>query len=278
MRPIQAVVLDLDGTLLNSDKQISDRNRSAVFALRDRGIPIIIATARPLRSVKWLLPEEWHSLGYLVCYNGALTVNESVGMYEHEAIPRLTAIDIYQFIAAHAPSIAVSFEVEDVAYIDRSLTEREQRIFGIPSDVPLPTVITIQEIEAISPSKILLSNHNDIYRKLETAFRPEVNILCTDGQELIQIMNKSVSKENAVSKVLQQLGIGFDNVIVFGDDRNDLGLFEACGIPVAMGNAIEELKAVASVITETNDDDGVALMLEQWINKEEPACEFNETI
>lgn len=265
MKPIQAIVLDLDGTLLNSHKQVSPRNQAAVMALHARGIAVIIATARPLRSVKCLLPAEWLALGYQICYNGAFTVNEAVDVYEHLAIPRATAAEIYRFIKEQNGSIPVTIEVEDTAYADCILTDEHRRIFGIPEDVPPLEVISGTEMETVSPSKILLANVDGIYSKLKAVFRSKVNIICTDGQELIQIMNKQVSKENALRKVLDRSGIKAENTIVFGDDHNDLGLFDLCGIPVAMGNAVEELKAKAALVTDTNDRDGVARILEQWI-------------
>ncbi len=76
-------------------------------------------------------------------------------------------------------------------------------------------------------------------------------------------MSKRASKELGVMKLLAGLGITNEEVIVFGDDYNDIGLFNTCGWSVAMGNAIKELKDIASNITETNDNDGVAIELDR---------------
>lgn len=70
-------------------------------------------------------------------------------------------------------------------------------------------------------------------------------------------------KEDAVQLVLNDIGINSENVMVFGDDFNDLELFHICGFPIAMGNGITELKNCAKYITESNDNDGVAVALEK---------------
>ncbi|MNI91337.1 putative phosphatase [compost metagenome] len=92
-----------------------------------------------------------------------------------------------------------------------------------------------------------------------------MNIIATDGGVLVQIMHKSASKEDAVQCVLSDIGVKSENVMVFGDDFNDLGLFQKCGFPIAMENAIIELKNCAKHITESNDNDGVAVAIEKFV-------------
>ncbi len=78
-------------------------------------------------------------------------------------------------------------------------------------------------------------------------------------------MHASVSKESAVTRVLDEMEISPAEVMVFGDDVNDLGLFHLCGFPVAMGNAIPELREAAAYITASNDEDGVAVAIEKLV-------------
>lgn len=95
--------------------------------------------------------------------------------------------------------------------------------------------------------------------------RRNMRRLASGRDTLIQIMERTVSKESAVNGVLTKLGIPTDSTMVFGDDINDLGLFHMCGFPVAMANAIPELKGVAKFVTTTNYEDGVAMALERFI-------------
>lgn len=96
-------------------------------------------------------------------------------------------------------------------------------------------------------------------------FGDHVNVIATDGGVLVQIMQKSASKEEALQWVLHDIGVKAENVMVFGDDFNDLGLFQMCGFPIAMGNAIIELKNCAAHITDSNDNDGVAVALDKLV-------------
>lgn len=100
---------------------------------------------------------------------------------------------------------------------------------------------------------------------LHQRYGEHVNIIETDAGELIQIMSKQASKENAISTLCQMGGISLEKVVAFGDDFNDLGLFRLCGHSVAMGNAVLQLKEMATLVTDTNDNDGVAKILENYI-------------
>ncbi len=142
------------------------------------------------------------------------------------------------------------------------MEKSQLNVFGVPINAPIPSVLTKEEIFQLSVSKILLPNFDNIYSELVTVFQHKVNVINTDGKELIQIMDKSISKEHGLQKVLKLLRIDSKDAMVFGDDFNDLGVFEMCGYPIAMGNAVEELKIMAKIITETNDADGVAIILD----------------
>lgn len=106
-----------------------------------------------------------------------------------------------------------------------------------------------------------------IFEELRTAFAGSVNLLLTDQGQLVQISSARASKEAGVSRLCESLGIPLGEVMVFGDDYNDVGLFRICGWPVAMGNAIPELKEIAAEITVFHNSDGVALVLESLLQE-----------
>ncbi|WP_169507545.1 HAD family hydrolase [Paenibacillus harenae] len=262
MNNILAVVLDLDGTLLNTHREVSRRNLHAVLDCHNNGIQIIIATARPSRSVRMLLPEALLQLGCMIYYNGAHTVDTSCQTEDHVLIDHETVSDLYDAITARSGEHLVCFEAQDAMFSNRSLASEHFDILGMPSDAPVPTVLSREEINQLCPSKLLFPNVQNIYMELKSSFSHRVKLILTDGGRLVQIMNSSVSKAGALGQVLSRRGLTPDQVMVFGDDYNDMELFDLCGYPVAMGNAIKELKFKAARITETNDDDGVAVTLE----------------
>lgn|SRR5690606_26285156 len=252
-----AIVLDLDGTLLNSEKKISDRNYKSVMACLERGMHVIFATARPPRAVYRFLPKELLDVGSFVFYNGALISSASLGTHLHEPIPSFLSSEVLDYCINDNPNIEIGIEVQDewfsLKHIDHSA------VTGVKES---PTVRSLKDLKELDATKILITGDMNV-DGLRGKFDSDLNIIVTDSGQLIQIMSKRASKELGVARLLKGLGISSEEVIVFGDDHNDIGLFTTCGWSVAMGNAIKELKDIASNITESNDNDGVAIELDR---------------
>ncbi|NMP23890.1 HAD family hydrolase [Sulfobacillus harzensis] len=259
MAAIKCIVLDLDGTLLNRDQTISPRTLRAVDACWAHGISIVLATGRPPRDVRHLLVTE--ALREFVIYlDGALTIHESDGLvYDHRTIPPSVSSRITQSVLSADPRSIISFEVQDAWYCLESQIADE--VINADSPYPPPHTVDEVQIQALSPTKIILSGNANWERVLRP-FDPYVQIRATPDGALIQVMEKSVSKESALSRVLNALGVDPEVVMVFGDGPNDMGLFGLCGYPVAMGNAVDALKGRAKYITDSNEDDGVAAALQ----------------
>lgn len=263
MAVIQAIVLDLDGTLLDCDKTISPRNYRAIKTCYVSGIHIIVATARPPRAVEQY-EQAIPFADYMVYYNGALVKCKSKQIQHHICIPRSVSKQLHEFMMRSEPHSTISYEVNDLWYSCSAVNETESAQYGVRPGQPKPQVVDYEFIRTLSPTKILALGYH-AWREVVGKFGDQVNVIATDGGDLVQIMHKSASKENAVKSILNEIGIHQDNVMVFGDDYNDLGLFQMCGFPIAMGNGIEELKAYAKYITESNDNDGVAVALERFV-------------
>ncbi|AZS15687.1 HAD family hydrolase [Paenibacillus lutimineralis] len=252
-----AVVLDLDGTLLNSDKQVSDRNLSALLRCHRIGMKVIIATGRPPRAVKRFLPEELLGVSSFIYYNGAMISCRHTGISHHEPIEAYLTTEVLDYCLSRNPGLDISLEVEDQWF---SLKEYDyatlMRVKGYPIVRPL------EELRKFAATKILFSGDMDI-NPFQAKFGAELNILVTDQGQLVQISSSRASKENALVTLCHRMDITLDQVIVFGDDMNDIGLFNVCGRSIAMGNGVEELKRLSDEITDTNDNDGVAIVLDR---------------
>ncbi len=259
MAAIKCVVLDLDGTLLNSDQTISPRTLRAVDACWAHGISIVLATGRPPRAVRHLLVTE--ALREFVIYlDGALTIHESDGLvYDHRTIPASVSSRITQSVLSADPRSIISFEVQDAWYCLESPVADE--VIHADSPYPPPQRVDKAQIHVLAPTKMILSG-NANWEDILSPFEPDVQIRATPDGALIQVMEKSVSKESALIRVLNASGVDPEAVMVFGDGPNDMGLFELCGYPVAMGNAVDALKRRAKYMTDSNDDDGVAAALQ----------------
>ncbi|MCR8656681.1 Cof-type HAD-IIB family hydrolase [Paenibacillus endoradicis] len=253
------VVLDLDGTVLNSDKQISDRTFKSIMDCSNHGIRFFFATARPPRAVRSLLSDELLNIASLIYYNGAYINCKYTGIHRHEPIESILTADVLDYCLNINPELDISIEMKD-----EWMSLREYDYTTLMRVKGHPIVKSLQELKTIDATKILFSGKIDI-NLFKEKFASRLNIYVTDGGNLVQVSSIKASKENAVQILCKEMSIALDNVMVFGDDFNDLGLFRICGWPVAMGNAIEELKAIAKEITDTNDNDGVAKILERLL-------------
>ncbi|UVI29022.1 Cof-type HAD-IIB family hydrolase [Paenibacillus spongiae] len=261
---MQAVVLDLDGTLLNSDKEVSDRNLQAVMSCHQAGMKIIIATARPPRSVKAMLPLEILGVASFVYYNGAMVCDTLAGIEEHIPIPQPSAANIIDFCYKHMPMCIISLEVRDQWYSNQEIGDGT-----IYNPQFRPMIVTLDELKTYPATKILLTEFEEPGKceQLRLQFGEETNMVVTDQGKLIQFMNKSVSKATGILKLCGHAGIRPSQIIVFGDDHNDIEMFRMAGYSAAMSNAVPELKAIASEVTASNDEDGVAILLERILRE-----------
>lgn len=253
------IVLDLDGTLLNSKKQISERNLLALQKVKEKGIHLIFATARPPRAVNYE-GVNLHALGSVVFYNGALFRCEMTNQEIHYSISKAIVASLFDYCLSLEPNANISVEVKNEWLSFKSLDYLQMM-----NTTSNPAIISMEELINYDCTKILITDCN-ILEQLTKKFSHKVNIVSTDNGTIVQIMAIEASKENAVEYITKTLGYSMHEVMCFGDDYNDWGMFQACGHSVAMGNAIHELKQIATETTDTNDNDGVASVLEKINN------------
>lgn len=257
-RPSLAV-FDLDGTLLHTDKTLSERTLKALLSAYESGVRLVFATARPPRAVEWLLPAELRKRGSFIFYNGAYIDCRFSGTTAHYPIPLTVSAAIVDYCAARYPDAHLGVEVKDEWY-----SNREVDMTTIMNVRGTPVVTPMEELRTLAATKLLLSGFGDC-GPLISRFAEEAHLIVTDGGSLLQVMSREASKEQAIVLLCSAFGIGLEQTACFGDDHNDIGMFRTCGHGVAMGNAIEALKELSSEVTVTNDEDGVAAVVERWL-------------
>ncbi len=174
---IKALVLDLDGTFLKTDKTISPRNREAVEHCIKAGIRIIVATARPPRAVKKFL-RQMPPVDCLVYYNGALV--RCLSTERHTPIPPEMSRRVTALMRAHQPEAIIVYEVNDDWYTARPIPDTSHDLFGVGPGDSKPEVLDDAHIEALSPTKIVVQGLSKWW-ELHKELRHAVNILATDG-------------------------------------------------------------------------------------------------
>ncbi len=256
----QAAVFDLDGSLLSSDKNISPRSHAALSACRDRGVRLAFATARPPRAVAEYGLDAY---GPLICYNGARYLLPGSAILRRHCLSRQLLTELCAFIRARLPGFLINVEVDDLWLACGDIEAHD--FFG---DWLGPRSASLGELCAAEAEKLFLLDFPEL-DALRAAFDSRCVIHATDSGRLLQISACGAGKEAAVAELCRAWGIPPSVLICFGDDANDAGLFrfvrDSGGAAIAMDNAIPELKALASRITASNDQDGVALELEKLL-------------
>lgn len=252
------LALDLDGTLLRTDKTISPRTDRALDDVQRRGHRIVVATARPPRTTEQLLDGRV-SKAPRVYYTGAIVAIDNKRVH-YRTIDCSVAQSILNLLNALTPNgTPIFYEIDDHLFTNRRMAPHQ----GIPVD---QTVVDLDLPLTGSPVKIVV----DLRQLSDTSFLAElpssVRHVVADGA-IAMIMPHDVSKAAGVSVVLDRWSATFDHVIAIGDDLSDMDLIEQASLGVAMDNGHPDVKAMADRIAPTNDDDGVAMMLEQLIEE-----------
>ncbi|HFI0166798.1 TPA: Cof-type HAD-IIB family hydrolase [Streptococcus suis] len=263
MNSLKIIASDLDGTLLNSQLQLSEANCHALRALKANGVHVVLCTGRPFNGIKHLIKYiGLDDMDYTVSYNGSLVQSCDGSKVLHQA--KISNIDFLalshyfnQFgLGLHAMSMNRMYTYNHQIH---PLTVRESYLGNLPITVLVDTqVITdsIIKIMAVGEPKLLDKAIEGFYSQFSDKFS-----LNKSEDFYLEIMQKGDNKASALSLLLKELGISKENLIAFGNNLNDLEMIKFARIGVAVGNAVPALKEASDYITETNDRDGVALFL-----------------
>jgi len=263
------VAIDMDGTLLNSERMISEKNIQAIRTAVEKGIIVAICTGRPIKGIEPYIEALGLDIPYMA-YNGALIVMGKSGEIIFDQ--RLTPDD-----ARDVFSWGKKFDTAIVAWITKGLEEAlytsafnaDIEVYRQYSSVE-PSLI--QDEEALIQSgivKILFCDSRDRIVQMEKTLKEKSNLkvdFYTSQPEYLEFMDKRASKAAAMGILGERFRIKREEMVAIGDNFNDVPMIKYAGLGVAMGNAPDELKAIAGYVTLSNDDDGVAQVIEMMLN------------
>jgi Cof subfamily protein (haloacid dehalogenase superfamily) len=270
-KPPAAIAIDLDGTLLNSRTQLSARNRRALENCLARGIPVIIATSRPARIFNRIFPQDLAAGCSLAIMNGAIVKgNPPLSGYFKETLPEEITRSIITLALEFDPAIRITLELDGYEFGANWITD-VSTLWEKNSASP-EMLLSIEEAINKQPCKIALGGlGTDIFKLAERLvhhFGNHISVVPSLFDiPLLNITNPQASKPSALRKLLTPGGVSLEEVIGFGDDIPDVDMLKECGIAVAVANAVPEVKAVSDYQTASNDDDGVAIVLEHMLVK-----------
>lgn len=262
------VAIDLDGTLLRSDRTVSARSRAAIAAAQAGGAEVVVATARSPRSARVLAADAGIG-GLAICANGA-TVYDLDGdrLVVHTPLPAATAHRLVIALRERFPGIVFGWEHElrfgsEPAYEALREPEWWPRPEGsYPPCDPLEWTLPITKLLARLPSADL---EHVLAVAAELAGEDASTTLA--GEAFVELAAPGVSKEAALERIAGDKGIAAAEVVAFGDHVTDAGMLAWAGHGVAVANAHAAALAAADEVTAANDEDGVAVVLERLFER-----------
>jgi Cof subfamily protein (haloacid dehalogenase superfamily) len=256
---LRLAAIDLDGTLLRSDGTISQRSRAAIRAARDAGIVVVIVTARGPSNVTDLARDAG-IVGSAVCSNGALILDLASGAVIRERLLETeVAIRLVHGLRERLPGIVFA--------VEREAFTHEPGFSAWGWEPPAGTRVA-DALELLDdPATKLILRHVDHEVDAIAAVARELAgdsaTVVPSGGEAVEVTAVGVNKAAGLAEVATELGIDAADVIAFGDYPNDVPMLAWAGRGVAVANAHAEVLAIADEVTASNDDDGVALVLER---------------
>ncbi|GIN07716.1 5-amino-6-(5-phospho-D-ribitylamino)uracil phosphatase YcsE [Shouchella clausii] len=239
---IQLIALDMDGTLLDDNHEISEGNREAIAGAQELGVHVVLATGRTLASCGKYAT----SLGlksFLVTANGSEIYDCEGSVFNTSLMPPEAVDHIYELTEKHGVHVwGASRKSIFRGKLPDDRHGHEWLKFGFDTEDDEVRKAIIAELQLRAITEITNSSPTNI----------EINAL-------------GINKAFALKKVCDDLGISLQNVMAVGDSLNDIAMITEAGLGIAMGNAQEAVKRKADWITATNTNDGVAAAIQRWV-------------
>ncbi|MDR3598378.1 Cof-type HAD-IIB family hydrolase [Clostridium sp.] len=267
MNNFKMICLDIDGTLLNSNHQITKRVKSAINVVaNEKKIPVILVSARMPKGITFL-QRELEIEQPIICYSGALILDKDNNVLSKEFINVINLNEVYKLTKSN--NIHMSLYKDNEWYIEEMdyWAKQESEITNI-----IPKITNFKELmeqwkqEGTGPNKILcMAKPEEIKILKENINDGDLNIYPSKPTYL-EIMPNKASKTSAINCLQKEFNIeDKSQIIAMGDNYNDIDMIEYAGLGIAMGNAPEDVKKHADYVTLTNDEDGVAEALKKYV-------------
>ena len=262
------IAMDLDGTLNNDQKIITEKTKAALMAAQKRGIRLALASARPspgLFKERDILHLQDHQ-GILMSYNGGRIVDAQTGKVLFE-----TSMDLEETKAVlrQLESLPVTPILDDGSQFYVTSKDGYKVDYECKNNNMVCTEVgNLADFLTFAPIKILMSVQPEELLQVQNqiaGFLPESLTVVQTAPFYLEVIPKVINKGQGIRDICAVLGIDPAQVISFGDAANDIPMLEAAGMGVAMGNAQEAVKAAADMVTLSNNEDGIAAALEKLL-------------
>lgn len=264
----EILVLDIDGTLTNSRKEISQRTLDAIISIQERNHTVVLASGRPTPGILPLAEKLRlsHYGGYILSYNGAKIINCKTGETIYQKVLPADIIPHLHTAALHYKVGLISYD-GDCIITDSEIDEymiKEAKI----NNIPIKNIMDFPNYIKFPVNKCLMTGPGErlaiIESEMKEKFGHLINVYRSEPF-FLELMPHGVDKANSLKELLNHLNLSTEQMISCGDGYNDLSMIEYAGMGVAMANAQEIVKDAANYITFSNDEDGVAHVIEEFM-------------
>ena len=264
---IRLIALDLDGTLLNSEKEISRENFEAVQAARKKGVHVVLTTGRPLIAIQPFLKtlDMLDFEDFSITFNGGL-VQRNTGeivskkTFSYDELTKIKQLTDELGIPCDILSeekVFVTKSVMPSCYhtINKMLTYLDMDFSEVPREGVFNKIVSCTDKELLDAA----------LAKIPADFREGFELFKTQAK-LLEFMPKGINKAYGLTQLTNVLGMTAENVMAMGDESNDLSMLAWAKYGVAMANGTDEVKRHAKIISDlTNDEHAVAAMIEKYV-------------
>ena len=271
------IVLDLDGTLTNSKKVITPRNREILIRVQEQGVRLVLASGRPTYGIVPLANELRMNEfgGFILSYNGGEIINWGTQeMIYENVLPNDVVPVLYECARSHQLSILTYDGAEIVTensqdpYVQKEaflnkMAVRETNDFLTDITLPVAKCLIVGDADKLIP----------LEAELCLRLQGRINVFRSEPY-FLELVPQGIDKALSLAVLLKEIGVERKEMIAIGDGYNDLSMIKFAGLGIAMGNAQEPVKKAADYITLSNEEDGVAIAVEKAIIAEVRAAEI----
>ena len=272
--PIRLLAVDIDGTLLNPEFQISEADLAALRRAHQQGVEVIVVTGRRHSFAMPIVQQLGFDL-WLISSNGAITRSLSGETFHRDLLPAATCSQLCHAMHDFRGNTVLTFDIETkgaivlermdelTASIQRWLEKNLQYIDFV---IPIERSLTTDPVQAMFCGPIERM-HQALKALSRSGLENQITVLRTEypirDLSIVDILNQGCSKGHALERWATYRGIPREQVMAIGDNYNDIEMLAFAGLPFIMGNASEELRRNGWAVTRSNAESGVAAAIEQ---------------
>lgn len=267
------LAIDLDGTLLDSNKEISQENRKYIKCAVEKGLKVLICSGRIYAGAK-VFAEQLALEGPLIVCNGAeIRDVKTDEVYYSSMLSKEDCLKVVDLL--HNEGIYFHTYIDDVMYAEK--LDYAALYYMIKSkDLRSDFRIDVKVVESVrdvvvksseNPSKIVVmsSKLEDLNRVRKFVEKVDTIEVVSSNYDNFEVLNRGVSKGKALEIISRMFSVKREEIIAIGDNENDCSMLEYAGFSVAMGNAEERVKNICNFVTLSNDEDGVAQVIKKFV-------------